>query len=267
MLFSALPARAQQQVAFGERPNREVVLPQFTDADVARLVSTLDAVLPADPPNDYWSDAARMPLWEFVRRLQDGHLSADQEARVLLHLDELERTHPSAAGAVADARRAVTRLTVGKPAPDIIGVDLDGMPLKLSDHRGRVVVLKFGGSWCAICRSEYPYDRFLLNLYATWPFAMLGVDGSDSAAHAREAQNRQGLPYRAWWDGRSGPGGRGPIAAEWNVLGWPTTYVIDGQGIIRFVDLRAEDLLKAVRQLLIEEVRRTLKAGEGEQEN
>lgn len=262
--LTALPVEAgQAAAAFGDRPSRDLTLPEFTDADVGRLVFALDTLLTAAVPPGDWPEAARLPLWEFVRRLQDGYLTADQESRVVRHLDDLERVHPAAAEVIGGARRAVTRLTIGKPAPDIVGQDLDGAPLKLSDHRGRVVVLRFGGSWCAICRTEYPYERFLLSLYANWPLTILGVDGSDTADEARRTRSQHELAYPVWWDGRSGPGGQGPIAAAWNVQGWPTTYVIDSQGIIRFVDLRSEDLLKAVRQLLTEEVRRRLRAGEG----
>ena len=45
-----------------------------------------------------------------------------------------------------------------------------------------------------------------------------------------------------------------PITTRWNVIGWPATYLIDGRGIIRFIDVRDEDLLKAVRQLVDEQV-------------
>jgi peroxiredoxin len=263
MLARVGVAAGEQRTGFGERPAREIVLPQFTDADVIQLVTTLDAVLPADMAPSEWGQAARGPVWDFVRRLQDGRLTAEQEDRVLGHLQALERAHPAHATMLSEARRAVSTLTVGKPAPDIVGVNLDGEPMKLSDHRGKVVVLKFGGAWCAICRAEYPYERFLLELYDGWPFAILGVDSSDTLDAARRGFVEHGLSYLAWWDGRSGTDDRGPIAAAWNVQGWPTTYVLDAEGVIRFVDLRSEDLMKAVRQLLVEEQRRLLRAGTG----
>ena len=56
-----------------------------------------------------------------------------------------------------------------------------------------------------------------------------------------------------------GEAGR-PIASAWNVVGWPASYVIDGDGVIRFVDLRDEDLLKAVRQLVDVQLDRDAKA-------
>jgi len=267
LLFAALAslgsAAGQQPAAFGSRPARELVLPQFTDADVTQLVEALDVVLPPSLPPDEWSEAAKVSLWDFVRRLQDGRLTTDQENRVLGHLRALEQARPESAGVVSEARRAVSLFTVGKQAPEIVGTNLDGEPMKLSDYRGKVVVLKFGGAWCAICRAEYPYERFLLELYAGWPFAILGIDSSETREGARQSRLEHELLYPAWWDGGAGAHSRGPIAKDWNVQGWPTTYLLDADGRIRFVDLRNEDLLKAVRQLVAEEQRRLLKAGTG----
>ena len=50
-------------------------------------------------------------------------------------------------------------LAVGKPAPEIEGVDVDGKPLKLSDYKGKVVVLVFWGSWCGPCMAQVPHER------------------------------------------------------------------------------------------------------------
>ena len=40
-----------------------------------------------------------------------------------------------------------TRLQIGMEVPDIVGADLDGVPFKLSDYRGKVVVIDFWGDW------------------------------------------------------------------------------------------------------------------------
>jgi len=148
---------------------------------------------------------------------------------------------------------------VGRTAPDISGVDLDGHPLRLSDYRGKVVVLLFTADWCGICRSQYPYERLLLELYGNWPFAMLGVSADETRGTARQTHVDERLTYRAWWDTPERPDGVGRIAGRWGVTGWPTIYVIDGQGTIRYVDVREEDLLKAVRQLLNEQATSTVR--------
>ena len=73
-------------------------------------------------------------------------------------------------------------LAIGKPAPEIDGVDLAGKPLKLIDHVGKVVVLVFWGSWCGPCMSEVPHQRELVERLQGQPFALLGVDCEDETA-------------------------------------------------------------------------------------
>jgi len=141
-------------------------------------------------------------------------------------------------------------LTLGASAPDIVGTDLDGRALRLSDYRGKVVVVTFSGEWCGICRSEYPYHRFLMELYRDWPFALLSVESGADREVARRAKIERGLLYRSWWDGAPRRDAPGTIATAWGVSGWPTTYVLDEKGAIRAIDPRKEDLLKVVRQLL-----------------
>ena len=54
------------------------------------------------------------------------------------------------------------RLQVGETAPEIEGNDLDGKAMKLSDFRGKVVVLDFWGDWCPFCKAAYTYQRQLV---------------------------------------------------------------------------------------------------------
>ncbi|MCC7009621.1 MAG: TlpA family protein disulfide reductase [Acidobacteria bacterium] len=223
----------------------------FTDRQVAESLVALDTMLAGETDPAKWAPHAETVLWQFARYVQTRRLSASQEQRVLRKLDALAAARPGHARLVAGPRFMISSLTVGKTAPDIAGKDLDGVEFRLSDYRGRIVALVFSAEWCGICRSLFPYERLMLELYRQWPFALLGVETGSTAAAARQAKASESLNYRSWWDA-PGPDGRGPIASTWNVGGYPAVYVIDGSGVIRFVDLRYEDLLKGVRQLLYE---------------
>jgi peroxiredoxin len=249
---ATVPAvQAQSYSAFGFRPPADLIVPAFTDEGLSELLTTLDRLV-ADPASPARQSADA--LWQFGRRLQTGSLSATQETRVLAHLDGLVQANASLGPAAAGTRRVIKQLTVGKTAPDILGTDLTGRPFKLSDYRGKVVALVFTAEWCAICRTQAPYERFLLSRYERWPFALLAVQaGSDrEAAHAAFLADH--LAHRSWWDEPEDGAANGPIAEAWNVIGWPATYLIDGAGVIRFVNVRDEDLLKAVRQLVDQQV-------------
>ena len=247
------PVAAQTDAGFAERQQLTLKVLPFSDRDLVGAMATLDRMLSAEKDVRKWGSRAAGVLWNFARHLQTGRLTGSQEALVLKHLDAIATSHPEAADTVAHARFMVSALTVGKTAPDIVGRDLDGAGLRLSDFRGKVVVLMFSAEWCGICRTLYPYQRLMLELYKNWPFAIVGVETGSSAAGAKQAKVDAGLHYRSWWDA-PGPDGHGAISSSWNVGGFPTLYVIDGQGVIRFVDLRYEDLLKGVRQLLSEDL-------------
>ena len=66
---------------------------------------------------------------------------------------------------------AIHSVAVGKVAPDIDGEDIDGKPMKLSQYRGKVVVLVFWGTWCGPCMSLIPHEKALVERLRGRPFA------------------------------------------------------------------------------------------------
>jgi peroxiredoxin len=247
---SATTLAAQSMVGFTDPPSPRLAVHPFTDAEVDDLIGTLDRVfagplLAGDPLAD-----PELQLWKFMRWVQTGELAPSQEARVVNRLDRLAFEHPQYATLIERQRTAIPALTIGKVAPDISGNDLDGVRFNLSDYRGKVVVLTFSGNWCGICRAQYPVERRLLDTYKDAPFAMLGVNSDRTLDIARQGLAESGLAYRSWWDGYAASNVDGPISTAYNVYGWPTTYVLDPQGVIRFVDVRQDDLIQAVQELV-----------------
>jgi WD40 repeat protein/thiol-disulfide isomerase/thioredoxin len=136
-------------------------------------------------------------------------------------------------------------LAVGKTAPDIDGTDLDGRKFRLSDYRGKVVLLVFCGYWCGPCRAMNPHKQELLRRYAGKPFALLEVNSDDDPGEWKRAMKKEGYTWRSWADGKEGP-----IAKKWDVSRWPTIFVLDRQGVIRYKGLPSEAFEKAVDVLL-----------------
>jgi peroxiredoxin len=139
-------------------------------------------------------------------------------------------------------------LRIGKPAPEIEAEVVDGSKFKLTDHRGKIVVVVFWASWCGPCMAMVPHERELFAKMKDRPFALIGVNGDASRVKAKEVMTKEKMVWPSFWDGPSDGGGE--ISREWNVQGWPTVYVLDNKGMIRFKNLRAEELEKAVEQLL-----------------
>jgi thiol-disulfide isomerase/thioredoxin len=142
---------------------------------------------------------------------------------------------------------------VGKEAPEIMGEDLDGNLLRLSDYRGKVVFLEFWADWCPFCQQAYPYQKRLANRLGFAPFVLLGVNGDRNRDDARRVTRANGVPSRSWWDG-AGTGS--PIAQQWDVDGVPTTFLIDHKGVVRykFVGAQPDHVLDAAVDELVREV-------------
>jgi thiol-disulfide isomerase/thioredoxin len=140
-------------------------------------------------------------------------------------------------------------LAVGKPAPEIEGADLEGKPRKLSDYRGKVVVLVFWGSWCGPCMAQVPHERELVARLKERPFALLRIDCDDDKAAARQAVERERMTWPSWYDGAPGDG---PIVKRYHVRSYPTVFVLDAKGVIRSKNARGEGLDQLVDKLLNE---------------
>ncbi len=91
-----------------------------------------------------------------------------------------------------------------------------------------------------------PHERSLVKKLENQPFALLGVNSDKDLEDLKQKLAKDQVTWRHFHDGST----EGPLARSWNVHGWPTTYVIDQDGIIRFKDLRDEDAEKAIDSLL-----------------
>lgn len=93
----------------------------------------------------------------------------------------------------------------------------------------------------------YPHERSLVKRLSDFPFAIIGVNSDGSAEELRKIKKEQNITWRSFFDG---PGTNGPIATRWNVTGWPTIYVLDHKGVIRYKGVRGKAMDKAVQTLL-----------------
>jgi thiol-disulfide isomerase/thioredoxin len=115
----------------------------------------------------------------------------------------------------------------GEKAPEIEGLGVKGEPIKLSDYKGKVVLLDFWGTWCGPCRGEIPKERELVQHYNGRPFAILGIDGGDSREKLSEFLVDNPLPWSNIIDGDE------RIFAQWRVKSVPTFVLIDHNGYVR----------------------------------
>jgi cytochrome c biogenesis protein CcmG, thiol:disulfide interchange protein DsbE len=119
---------------------------------------------------------------------------------------------------------------IGKPVPDFAlpaipesGVaGFDTAALK----RGEVTVVNVWASWCVPCRDEHP---LLTELSKRTDIKVYGINYKDDPENARRFLGTLGQPFAA-----IGADESGRVAVDWGVYGVPETYVVDGQGLIRY---------------------------------
>ncbi len=139
----------------------------------------------------------------------------------------------------------VADVSVGNPAPEIVIQDIDGKEARLSALKGKVVVLDIWATWCPPCRAMIPHEREMVERLKDKPFALVSISADDKNETLKEFLSQEKMPWTHWWNGSEGG-----VIDDWDVQAFPTIYVIDAKGVIRYKDLRDEKLEEAVNELL-----------------
>jgi len=141
------------------------------------------------------------------------------------------------------------------PAPDFELTTFDGQLIRLSDQRGKVVVINFWASWCIPCREEAPVLEATWRLYRDNGVVFIGVDYLDIEREALAYIEEFDLTYPNGADLRT------RIAQAYRIQGVPETFFVDRSGMLRGVHIGpiTEPQLVARIETLLAEV------GQGEE--
>ena len=120
---------------------------------------------------------------------------------------------------------------IGFTAPDFTLNTIDNKEISLSDYRGRPVILNFWASWCGPCRYEVPAFKAFSEKYAEEDVVVIAVNTQDDPDSARGYAIADKLKFVIPVDPR------GVVAGLYNIRGLPTTYIIDGKGVITSIKI------------------------------
>jgi peroxiredoxin len=125
------------------------------------------------------------------------------------------------------------RPEVGKPAPDFALVDArDGTVRKLSDFRGRPVLVNWYASWCGPCRAEIPEFNAMIAALGEDGILVLGIDYQESASAALSILDELGATYPALLDSD------GEVAEHYRVGNrLPSSFFVDAEGVLRAMQI------------------------------
>ncbi|MDA0322229.1 MAG: TlpA disulfide reductase family protein [Verrucomicrobia bacterium] len=116
---------------------------------------------------------------------------------------------------------------VGEQAPDLVLQTTDNRNVRLSDLKGRAVILDFWATWCGPCRAEIPHFVQLTSELESEGLTVLGISNEDLPKLVSFAR-AQGVNYAV---GNAG----GLVSPYVDVRAIPTTFFIDRKGVIRDV--------------------------------
>ena len=117
----------------------------------------------------------------------------------------------------------------GQPAPDFALKSSSGDNLRLSEHRGDVVMVNFWATWCGPCRQEMPLLDELYSRYQRVGFSLLGVNIDDNSSKAMNMISELGVSFPVLFDNRK------EVSKLYNVDAMPVTVIIDREGTVRYV--------------------------------
>lgn len=145
---------------------------------------------------------------------------------------------------------------IGKPVPPFELPELKSPDriLRTSDLIGRPALINIWASWCVECRHEHP---LLLNLSRNGDVPIYGLNYKDERADALRWLDQFGDPYTTSLHDLHGRAG-----LDLGVYGVPETFVIDGQGIVRYKHIGALDE-QVLRDHVLPALRGTAGAGSG----
>ena len=123
--------------------------------------------------------------------------------------------------------------TVGQSAPDFATQTLDGSRVRLSQYRGKPVLLNFWASWCAPCQDEMPLIQRASDVYKAQGLQVLAVNYQQTSTSSMRAFLRKvDARFPAVYD----PAGQ--IAGAYGVnVGLPVSIFIDRSGKVSFIQL------------------------------
>jgi peroxiredoxin len=111
-------------------------------------------------------------------------------------------------------------------APDFTLKDLQGRIFKLSENRGKPVLLMFGATWCPYCVQEIPRLKDIFAKYAPQGVAIVNIDIQESQAKVARFADKHKLPYRVLLDETAA------VASDYGVQGVPNFTLIDKEGLV-----------------------------------
>lgn len=128
----------------------------------------------------------------------------------------------------ADSLKKLTPVTspvlTKTPPPEFTLLDMEDEPNKLSDYKGKLVIVNFWASWCVECRSEIPSMNRAQEKLKDDDVALIGINVGESEETIFRFANKYPIHFRVLRDESA------EEAKKWGIIGLPTTFILNAKG-------------------------------------
>ncbi len=163
----------------------------------------------------------------------------------LAHLEEL-----TSLKLLSINRRQITGEShplIGKPLGELKFTSLKAEEIDIAQYKGKVVLVDFWATWCGPCVSELPNVQNTYSNYHDDGFEIIGISLDKDRTRLEKFIEKNDLPWPQYFDGK---GWKNKISTRFDIYSIPSTFLVDGEGIVRYANLRGSALKYAVEDLL-----------------
>lgn len=141
------------------------------------------------------------------------------------------------------------KIGIGKTAKDFTVETVSGKKITLSEQKRKVILLQFWASWCLTCREEMPNVKKRYAEFKKKGFDVIGISLDNNKEDMMKYLEGVGIEWELSF---SGKGWDDDIVKLYGVNSIPSLWLVDRKGILRYFDVRGEDLRTAIEELVSE---------------